>query len=222
MLKKEAAIISHVLHDNLAAQGTALLSASSTHCLTVAFVGSGPLPLTGILLALHLNANVILIDCDSDAVQLSLQLVREWENKCILPENRVTVISCDACNLTFASKPTSPTTSQGKAIYCDVLFVAALIPNAVKESLAQKVGKMGADGPLVVLRTAHGLTARLAYFPSHRNMLRKHLHFVGVVAPLTHHIGNGAIVDDEELPLDFFPTEILNSLEIYQGRWHEE
>lgn len=188
----------------------------------VAFCGSGPLPLTGILLAVTMDAKVTLIDNDPEAVRLSQRLIENWELRGIIEPNQITVICADAGKVRFFRNSRHPDLLEDswspKSAQCDVLFVAALIPNATKEEIAQNVSDMRNNGPLVVLRTAHGLTARLAYFQNRRHVMTRYLDFIGLIAPMVHDFGDGTIVDDDARPMGFFSEEILNSLELYQ--WH--
>lgn len=188
----------------------------------VAFCGSGPLPLTGILLAVTMDASVTLIDNDPEAVKLSQQLIENWELRGIIQPNQIRVVCADGGKLRFFRTARNYQALEGSpntnSVQCDVLFVAALIPNATKEEIAQNVSEMRQDGPLVVLRTAHGLTARLAYFQNRRHIMTRYLDFIGLIAPTVHDLGDGKIVDDDVRPMGFFSEEILNSLELYQWR----
>lgn len=190
----------------------------SSKRLNVAFCGSGPLPLTGILLAACMNANVKLIDINSKAVELSDQLIEKWDERGVMSKGQVSSMVADGGDLEFVhseeARGPEPSTKRGRVV-CDVLFLAALIPNSTKEEIARTVSRAGANGPLVVLRTAHGLTARLAYFQNRRNVMAKHLEFRGLVSPVVHRLDDGHIVDDSEKPFTFFPRDILNSLEVY-------
>lgn len=185
----------------------------------IAFCGSGPLPLTGLLLAVCLGAEVTLIDCCPDAIEASKKLVERWEEIGVIPSGRITHMCANGADVQFVEKKKGEkilaSKYGNKYISCDVVFLAALIPNKVKENMAKNVSDLGDKGPLVVLRSAHGLTSRFAYYRTRRSILTQHLSLVGVIAPESHHLGNGNIVDDTEKPLKFFPSNILNSLELY-------
>eukprot|EP00177_Eucheuma_denticulatum_P008253 GFKZ01015020.1.p1 GENE.GFKZ01015020.1~~GFKZ01015020.1.p1 ORF type:complete len:415 (-),score=50.43 GFKZ01015020.1:665-1909(-) len=189
--------------------------------LRVAFCGSGPLPLTGILLSACLDAQVTLIDNDEKAVELSQKLVNNWERRGITPAGRIDIVCADGGQIRFFRGGRKGISRDGvgagraRSIECDILFVAALIPNQTKEEIARNVAEMRQDGPLVVVRTAHGLTARFAYFQNRRNVIEKYLNFSGLVVPELHEFGDGRIVDDDVKPIGLFPRDILNSLEIF-------
>lgn len=185
--------------------------------LSIAFCGSGPLPLTGILLSAYMNVNVTLVDNDSEAVQYSERLIEKWENDGVIPAGRIKIVLSDCADVHFV-RPGSKNENGQIAVKCDVVFVAALIPNATKECVLERVSSLKEEGPVVVLRSAHGLTARLAYFRSRRKTMSRYLNFIGTVVPCVHDFGNGFVVDDDVQPMEFFSSEILNSLELYSWR----
>lgn len=195
-----------------------LLPTPGKRKMHVVFCGSGPLPLTGLFLAANMNCNVTLVDCDAVAVRLSKRLITMWETRCVLPEGRVKVVRADGADLRFRAIGEREVGEQNaKCMACDALFLAALIPNGVKETLVKRVSGLGDKAPLVVLRSAHGLTARFAYDYTRRFVLTQYLPLVATVVPETHAIGDGMVVDDDLCPKAFFPPEILNSIEIYGG-----
>lgn len=185
----------------------------------IVFCGSGPLPISGALFAAHMDARVTLIDCDEGAVRLSRELMEAWECCGVLPAGRVRVCHENGSNLRFCKMPHSDEdTCNNGLLACDVIFIAALVPNHVKETLVRAAGALGNAAPLVVLRSAHGLTARLAYPPTHRPAFSKYLPLLATVVPAAHAVNYDAppAVDaDDQLPVDWFPADILNSLEIY-------
>lgn len=190
---------------------------STDRDITLAFCGSGPLPFSGILLALYLRINVILIDIDEEAAMLSNKVIRLWEKLGIIPCGKVKVVCANCGDLKYRTPQSAraPASKSSNSIYCDVVFVAALIPDDVKEQMFERISKEGENSPLVVIRTAHGLTARLAYSVAKRRKLTNYLELVGMIAPKTHKLDNGFVVGDTVKPLDYFSSEILNSLEIY-------
>lgn len=183
--------------------------------MNIAFCGSGPLPFTGILLALYMEVNVTLIDCDAEAVELSTRLIDAWEKNGIIPKGQVSIICANGADVAF-----NESVAGKESVWCDVLFVAALIPNDVKEVMIRNVCRARENGPLVVLRTAHGLTARFAYFKTKRKTISKYMEFMALVAPRVHEMEGGFIIDDAVRPLEFFTSDILNSLEVY--RWNSQ
>lgn len=213
MVQTEAKVIAA----HMAAESDSL----QTKKLRVAFCGSGPLPLTGILLAACLDAQVTLIDNDEKAVELSQKLVDNWERRGITPAGRTDIVCADGGQIRFfrgggeGISRDGAGVGRGRSIECDILFVAALIPNQTKEEIARNVAEMRQDGPLVVVRTAHGLTARFAYYQNRRTVFERYLKFSGLVVPEVHEFGDGRIVDDDVKPIGLFPRDILNSLEIF-------
>lgn len=213
MVQTEAKVIRAYLRQSFRAEYI------RTRPIRVAFCGSGPLPLTGILLSVCLKANVILIDKDQESVDLSQKLIKNWEERDIIPIGMVNVMCADGGHLIFTRNVCRHSRQEGlhpKLVECDVLFVAALIPNQTKEEIARNIAEMRNDGPLVVMRTAHGLTARFAYFQNRRSVIERYLNFIGLVVPEVHEYGDGHIVDDNVKPIGYFPKDILNSLELFE------
>ncbi|CDF77505.1 unnamed protein product [Chondrus crispus] len=223
MVQKEAAVIYSYVRRKNDTKSSVLQDGGLIRRLQIAFCGSGPLPLTGILLAVIMDADITLIDCDPEAVRVSRKLIQNWEQRHIITPGQIKVICADGGQVRFlgnnCSHGTGEMSRKMPSVKCDVFFLAALVPNATKEEIAQNVSAMREDGPLVVLRTAHGLTARLAYFRNRRHIMTRYLDFIGLVAPKTHDLGDGTIVDDDVRPIAFFSPEILNSLELFQ--WQE-
>lgn len=190
---------------------------------SIIFCGSGPLPLTGLLFAATLGCSVTLVDNDATAIKLSRSLIRLWEDRHVLPRGLVKVMLEDCATLPLSAGNGSVNEenfcSEGKnEVHCDLLFLAALVPNEAKEALAMKAASLGKNCPVFAVRSAHGLTARLAYFHLKKQAFTQFgLRHKGTLAPCTHDFGNGEIVDGEDKPLSFFPSSILNSLEVYDG-----
>lgn len=182
----------------------------------VAFCGSGALPLTGIMLTAFENVRVTLIDVDAEAVAVSRALIAKWEREGVIERGRIKVMHADAGEVVFDGR-------RGRrregAVRVDVVFIAALIENGVKEQMVQAVGRGGGAAPLVVVRTAHGLTARVAYFESWRQRLGAYMKMIAVVVPRTHVREDGGVVDerDGDVRVELFDERILNSLEVYGG-----
>lgn len=194
--------------------------------LHVVFCGSGPLPLTGVLLAARLQCAVTLVDCDAQAVRLSTRLVARWERLGVVPLGLIRVVLADGGDVQFTGRAHTDVDEgqqdqveqvEGGMVHmrCDVVFIAALIPNDVKEKMVESMCAGGEPRPLVALRSAHGLTARMAYFHTRRSVLSQYVPLVATAVPETHKLGNGRVVDDDVIPTGFFPRQILNSIEIY-------
>lgn len=233
-------------HYSLMVAQEARLIASMRQVDHIVFCGSGPLPLSGALLAAHLGVRVTLVDCDECAVRVSRSLISSWEQCEILPAGQINVRHLDGIRMRFrapADKPASKVDGRGSAyrsnsdnvddfmnsrylhndegeeiFVCDVLFIAALVPNSVKEKLLRSAAELRESSPLVVLRSAHGLTARLAYPVARRSVFSKYLRLLHTVVPATHaesFDAPPAVDSDNIVPIDWFPGEILNSLEFY-------
>lgn len=234
LVAAEAAALSAVVP--VGRQGRA--DGGATLGLRLAFCGSGPLPLTGCLLAAAgAAASVTLIDIDPSAVAASKRLLDVWTSLGALRAGSVTVLCADATRVAFA---VDPATMAGPAppdtvafVAADVVFVAALLPTAAKTAIATRMATAAAAGtpdaaaPVMAVRTAHGLTADLTYEASGRATLSRLLPFVGVVVPRTHEApvvggdggrgGGGVQGEDPDEVLGWFPSEILNSMELYGG-----
>lgn len=180
----------------------------------VAFCGSGALPLTGIVMTAFANVRVTLIDVDEEAVSVSRALIKKWESEDVIERGRINVIHGDAADMVFDGRWGR---SRG-GMRVDVVFIAALIENEVKERMFRALASRKYEAPLVVLRTAHGLTARLAYFESCRERLCEYMRMIAVVVPRTHVREDGGVVDEREgdLRVELFDRRILNSLEVYE------
>ncbi|GAB0490413.1 hypothetical protein MMPV_001650 [Pyropia vietnamensis] len=205
--------------------------------LRLAFCGSGPLPLTGCLLAAAgAAASVTLIDIDPSAVAVSSRLLDLWTAAGALRGGSVSVLCADATRVAFAVDPESvaarsPPPDTIARVAADVVFVAALLPTAAKTAIAARmaaaasIGPPAAATPVMAVRTAHGLTADLTYEASGRATLSRLLPFVGVVVPRTHEApvaaaaasGGGVRGEDPDEVLGWFPSEVLNSMELYGG-----
>jgi nicotianamine synthase len=108
---------------------------------SIAFIGSGPLPLTSFCLADRLpNAQIHNIDNDSDAIELSSVLTRQLHYK----------------NITFANE----NACGGKCLAkFDVVYLAALVGLEADEKLhiiRDVAGRMR-TGAVLCLRSAHSL-----------------------------------------------------------------
>ena len=219
MIKKESKVVLSFLERECANVENLIQNsrATSAEDIILAFCGSGPIPFSGILFTLNLNCKIVLIDNDKEAAELSRKLLRLYEEWGVIPSGKVRVICANCQDLTYekAARVKPSGKNLDSVVKCDVLFVAALIPDEHKVNMFQRLNRQGENSPLVILRTAHGLTARLAYKVAQRQHLTQYMQLRGVVAPTTHKLENGHVVGDSVKPVDFFSSEILNSLEIY-------
>ncbi len=121
---------------------------------TIAVVGCGPLPITGLMLHAWTGSAVTLVDLDRSSVERSCALVRELERLSVIDEGAVRVLLGDA------AEPAE----WGGAV--DVVLVASLVPHAAKLRLARALVAATSGKPFALLvRSAAGLCAELAYEP---------------------------------------------------------
>lgn len=204
-------------------QEARIIQQYKSHPKHIVFCGSGPLPFTGLLLAAHTMASrFTFVDYNLDAVIWSRKLIHKWEQHNIIPKGRISVIHLDASLLQFQFENShgaaSPSVKDHVLFNCDVLFVAALIPNQVKLKMFKAAQHLQHNAPVIVLRTAHGLTARLAYHSVPSQMFKSYLPLVATVVPQTHALSLDQpphIDNDQCQPVEWFPNDILNTLEIY-------
>jgi len=110
----------------------------------VVFVGSGPLPMSAIIMAHTQEYRLTCIDCDAEAVDLSSRLVQKLHM-----EEAVRVICCDGSDYDYHD--------------ADVVMVASLIPD--KQIVLQAVKQSRMDRPThVIVRSAEDLNM-LLYCP---------------------------------------------------------
>lgn len=184
-------------------------------------------------------ASVTLIDIDPSAVAASKRLLGVWTALGALRGGSVTVLCADATRVAFSvdtdAAAAAPSPDAVAHVAADVVFVAALLPTAAKTAIATRMAAAAAAGPpaaaapVMAVRTAHGLTADLTYEASGRETLSRLLPFVGVVVPRTHEApvgdgddatgagGGGVRGEDPAEVLGWFPSEVLNSMELYGG-----
>lgn len=184
---------------------------------SVAVVGSGPMPLTGVFMAAHLGARVTLVDNNQDASNDAKALVEFWESEGSLKSGLVHSVCIDACDARF-SRHRSTT----DRIEADVILVASLLPDDAKVSLLRQLAADGWDG-IVGVRSAHGLTSVANYDKANREQLDAVMDFVGYAVPRScMEEGSNVPVGEEEKPMAVFPKDVLNSLEIYVKRSDEQ
>jgi hypothetical protein len=120
---------------------------------TITVGGCGPLPVTGLLLHASTGARVQLLDRDTSALTAAQTWVSELERLNVLERGAVSVREADIANLTLT--PQSP---------ADALLIASLVDTQAKEQLACRWQQQPVNA-LLLLRSARGLCAALAYQP---------------------------------------------------------
>jgi nicotianamine synthase len=127
-----------------------LLPHTRTSPLKIAFVGSGPLPLTSFcLLDTFTNATIHNIDCDVDAISQSKELSRR------LGYGERMTFACEDAHVQCVGGTDWKT--------FDVVFLAALVgmTSDEKKSILQGLGGKLKKGCLIVCRSARGLRSVL-------------------------------------------------------------
>lgn len=172
-----------------AARGTAL---GCEH--TVAVCGSGPLPLSGLMLHTFTDARVQLIERDTSAVAQSRALIAELERLQIIAAGKVEVVHADLAEHTPRAH---------------VVLVASLVDNTVKQQLVQRLRASDTLHALL-LRSASSLCAELAYEPVDTLQLTDpSLPFCGEQVPATD-------VQHRSEHLVCSAREVLNNTELYR------
>lgn len=197
---------------------------------TFAVCGSGPLPLTGLMLHVLTQADVVLIDNDARAVALSRKLVAALERHQVLRPGAVHVRFADAGELWFVPPADGPhqgsTVESGRRIPCHGLLLASLLPTTTKRRMFQRLRDTPMSHPMAVLvRSARGLTAELAYEAAPTAELSDLLTpFCGELWPdnqvpwfskspsdSTHH----PMHTDQTQPLLYAPRDVINTCELF-------
>ena len=175
--------------------------------------GAGPAPLTGLLLHAKLGVPITLVDSDADAVGISTALVQRLVEHNVVAEGAIEVCQADVAD--------APTLSDN-----DAILVACLVDEAAKLRLARRIAGRGSSGPRVLLRSARGLCARLAYTAVPQSLVEEAgLALVGRIVPRTQIIQGlppdeaaqfGVLTDLDPKVLAVAPPTVLNVTEVYR------
>ena len=143
----------------------------------VLFVGSGPLPLSAILLAQQYGLMVDNIDNDADAVASSKKLI----NRLGLSDS-VGVTQADAISFTCYND-------------YDAIFLASLVglDSTTKQAIIARIQSQMKQGGLLVARTAHGL--RTLLYPPIDSDLIKGLDAKVIIQPLNEVVNSVIILE---------------------------
>ena len=140
----------------------------------IIFGGAGPLPISGLLIASMTGADVVLVDSDDRATARSSQLIRALEERGLIRPGRISV-QCEDLAEVSLERP------------CDGIIVASLVDPDAKIRLAQRLGEHAGPRPLLILRSAIGMCARLAYRAVPRDaVVATGLKYAGELAPANH------------------------------------
>ena len=157
---------------------------SSKH--TIAICGSGPLPLSALFLHLLTGANIVLIDDHEGAVERSRRLIGNLERLGILVPDALRVHQRNAGQVWFrtADRPGAP--SSEDSIVCDAVMIASLVDQDAKISIAAQFSGNRGTPELLIMRSATGLSAKIAYDPVPTAMFgRGYLAYSGETVPAT-------------------------------------
>lgn len=136
---------------------------SSPSNQTFAICGSGPLPMTALFLHLFTGARIVLVDNAQTAIERSKRLIDNLERLEILSPGDLTVVPKDAGELRFHKIKPSVDASPDATLSCDAVIIASLVDRETKASIASQFSADPAAPPLLIMRSATGLSAKLAY-----------------------------------------------------------
>ena len=128
-----------------------------------AICGSGPLPLSALFLHLFTGMKVVLIDQAAAAVDRSRRLIVNLERLEIVEPGALSVQQREAGGVRFCSPDTLPAQRTDAAVACDAVMTASLIDPSAKASIAEHFRLDPCSPELLIMRSATGLSARLAY-----------------------------------------------------------
>ena len=176
------------------------------------FGGCGPLPISGLLLALTTGAEVVLVDSDPQAAERCSQLIRALERRGFIPSDQIEVRHQNLSEISL-DEP------------CDGIFVASLVNAEAKIRLAQRLGESIDPPPPLILRSAIGMCARIAYHAAPREaVVAAGLKYCGELVPSNHIVkGLDPVMarhfdvrsDRAEDLLGTLSSSVLNSAELY-------
>ncbi|MGI9613830.1 MAG: nicotianamine synthase family protein [Acidimicrobiales bacterium] len=184
-----------------------LAGLQSTHgAARLAFCGAGALPLSAILWHLTTDCQVTLIEIDPYVGRLAEQVLDRLGQHGVIKQGAFSIEISDAADL-------DPTRF-------DQVAIASLVPSRAATSLARTLAKLGTDGPVLVARSAVGLTALLAYEPIDLQAITDTgLRHVGTVAPVNHVSDEPDLTDLAIEPtsrlLHTAPSTVLNTSEYF-------
>jgi hypothetical protein len=130
---------------------------------TIAICGSGPLPMSALFLHLLTDMQVTLIDDDQDAVERSRRLIANLEHLGVIRRNSLTVLQRRAGDVVFYGPQMPPMSTSDVEVTCDAVLIASLVDAESKASIANQLRANSSAPELLVMRSATGLSAKLAY-----------------------------------------------------------
>lgn len=143
----------------------------------VLFVGSGPLPLTAILLARHFGFTVTCIDRNEEAVAISKKLIEKLNLDHLIEVVHIAIL--DYTDLA----------------HYDLIFLAALVGYGQQEKLSiiDHLHRHSRPGALAIIRTAHG--GRRLLYPFLDERLIKNFLIHAVIEPKNEVVNSIIIVE---------------------------
>lgn len=193
---------------------------------TIVFCGSGPLPLSALLLHLMTGANVVLVDNDHRAIACSQRLIANLEKLEILAPGALKTVRQDAGCLSFESIASPSRTSGENPFACDAVMIASLVDPAAKSEIARQFRENSNAPELLIMRSATALSARLAYDPVNTEEISSiSLAYCGETQPATQvathlnridAINEGVICPDSRDLLATAHPDVVNTTEIYR------
>lgn len=175
----------------------------------VAFCGAGALPLTAVFFHLFTGASVTAIEIDSAAAALASTVIADLVRCGVIEEGAVEVMVADAAMVDLIS--------------FDLIILASLLENSVVSAIASRLVRSSTTGgPLVLVRSARGLVARIAYDPVPLEVIECHgFSHLGTIAP-KESVSRAAVVDNSlgiaatsSKLLTIAPREVLNTSELF-------
>jgi hypothetical protein len=189
--------------------------------VSIAFCGSGPLPLSGIMFHIRAGATVALVEIDAEAVAASKALVALLVARGVVRARALTVVHSCASRVRFC-RPECRTASAmerpcgGGAsptdVCCDAVVLASLLPADIKSAVALSLSADRHAPGVLLVRSAVGLVARMAYERvESRALERAKMVFCGEWIPRRDAtqlacVGGG-----------FIHGDLLNSIELYRA-----
>lgn len=193
---------------------------------TIAVCGSGPLPMSALFLHLLTGASIVLVDEDGVAVRCSRRLIVNLERMGILGQGALTVLERRAGDVTFHDPTQRPKAACTTAVACDAVMIASLVDAESKASIAEQFASNGHAPQLLIMRSATGLSAKLAYDPIPTEAFcRGNLVYCGETVPATQvathlnrfeAISRGVACTASPDVLAIAHPDVVNTTEIFQ------
>ncbi|MGH1478022.1 MAG: hypothetical protein ACRBM6_04715 [Geminicoccales bacterium] len=156
---------------------------------SIAICGSGPLPLSALFLHLFAGTKVILIDQAPVAIDRSRRLISNLERLDVIAPGALTVREHDAGRVCFYAPdmpPPAVTSDESSMIACDAVMIASLVDSTAKTTIADQVSRDPNAPDLLIMRSATGLSAKLAYDTIPTQVVsRRGLAYCGEALPAT-------------------------------------